>query len=136
MGMPRPQGSGTVAITSVGRHARLHLPQRLSIIGMSKQPTEEASPMSISYERDQQWFTLHPTSHQYHRLPRPQEWPTVCVPPDAIVTVHFINAQCLVRVLALPNGPRLAEAIDTNPASGALSMHRALDARKPRRVAM
>ncbi len=92
--------------------------------------------MSTSYERDQQWFTLHPTSYQYCRLPRPQEWPNVCVPPDAVVTVHYINTRCTVRVLALPDGPRLAEAVDTDPAQAMLPLRRVLDARTPRRVAM
>ena len=92
--------------------------------------------MSTSYEPDQQWFTLHPTSHQYQRAPFASEWPDVPVPPDAIVTVHYINARCTVRVLARPKGRRVAEAFDTDPAQAELPLRRALDARRPRRVAL
>lgn len=93
-------------------------------------------PMSTSYEHDQQWFTLHPTSHQYQRSPFASEWPDVAVPPDAIVTVHYINARCLVRVLTRAKGRRVAEAFDTDPAQVELPLRRALDARRPRRVAL
>jgi hypothetical protein len=87
--------------------------------------------MFTSYERDQQWFVLHPTMHQYQGLPRPEEWFHVSVPPDAIVTVHYINARCTVRVLAVPHGPRLAEAVDTDPTWTMVSMRRSLDTRVP-----
>ncbi len=90
--------------------------------------------MSTSYEHDQQWFTLHPTSHQYQRAPLAYEWPDVSVPPDAIVTVHLINARCTVRVLARPKGRRVAEALDTDPSWTLASVHRSLDARVPPRV--
>jgi hypothetical protein len=39
----------------------------------------------------------------------------LAVPPDAIITVHLINARCTVRVLALPAGPRLAGGLDPAP---------------------
>ncbi len=90
--------------------------------------------MFTNYERDQQWFTLHPTNQQYHRLPRPEEWPNVCVPRDAVVTVHFINAHCIVRVLAQPEGRRVAEAIDTDPTWAMVSGRRSLDARVSQQV--
>lgn len=70
--------------------------------------------MDSVYEYDQQWFALHPTTHQYQRAPLPAEWPAVDVPPAAVVTVHQINAHCTVRVLAIPKERRLAEAIDTD----------------------
>jgi len=92
--------------------------------------------MSTSYEHDQQWFTLHPTSHQYQRAPFASEWPDVTVPSDAIVTVYYINARCLVRVLTRAKGRRVAEAFDTDAAQAELPLRRALDARRPRRVSM
>jgi hypothetical protein len=92
--------------------------------------------MPTSYEHDQQWFTLHPTRHQYQRAPFAYEWPGVAVPPDAVVTVHYINARCTVRVLAPPKGRRVAEVLDTDPTQDVLPLRRALDARSPWRVAM
>ncbi len=83
-----------------------------------------------TYALDQQWFQFHPKVHQYQRPPQPDEWPNLAIPPDAVVTVHFINQQCLVRVLASPQGPRLAEAVDTDPTQDA-SLGRALEERLP-----
>ncbi len=57
--------------------------------------------------------------HQYQRAPIAQEWPDLLVPPQAVVTVHLINAHCTVRVLGLPHGPRLAEVLDTDPTRAA-----------------
>jgi hypothetical protein len=71
--------------------------------------------MFTSYEHDRQWFTLHPSMHHYQRAPIAHEWPDLSVPPQAVVTVHLINAHCTVRVLGVPHGPRLAEVLDTDP---------------------
>jgi hypothetical protein len=70
--------------------------------------------MFTSYEHDRQWFTLHPSIHQYQRAPFTQEWPDLSVPAQAVVTVHLINTRCTVRVLGVPDGPRLAEELDTD----------------------
>ncbi len=72
--------------------------------------------MPTVYERDLQWFLCHPTTYRYQRAPLPHEWPDWLVPPDAVVTVHLINGRCILRVLALPAGPPLAEALDIDPA--------------------
>ena len=71
--------------------------------------------MSTVYDHDLRWFVHHPTAYCYQRPPLPHEWPDLVVPPDAVVTVHLINHRCIVRVLALPGGPRLAEVLDTDP---------------------
>ncbi len=73
--------------------------------------------MPTVYEHDLGWFVQHPTAFCYHRPPLPHEWPDLVVPPDAVVTVHLINARCTLRVLAMPHGPRLAEALDSDPAA-------------------
>jgi hypothetical protein len=78
--------------------------------------------MFTSYDRDQQWFTLHPTIHQYQRAPFAYEWPDLLVPPQAVVTVHLINPHCTVRVLGVPHGPRLAEVLDTDPTHAVLTV--------------
>ncbi len=69
------------------------------------------------YHLDQAWFAQYATIQRYERAPLPYEWPDLPVPPDAVMTVHLINAHCTVRVLAVPHGPRLAEvSIPTRPA--------------------
>jgi len=84
--------------------------------------------MPTVYAHDHAWFVRHPLAYRYQRPPLPDEWPELEVPPDAIVTVHLINARCTVRVLAVPGKPRLAEAIDTDPLQVVLSPRRSLDA--------
>ena len=90
--------------------------------------------MPTVYEHDLQWFLLHPTAYRYQRPPLIAEWPDLTVPPDAIVTVHLINARCTVRVLAVPGRPRLAEALDTDPHYTVVSPHQSLHAGRPRHV--
>ncbi len=76
--------------------------------------------MFTSYKHDRQWFTLHPSLHQYQRAPFAYEWPDLLVPPQAVVTVHLINPHCTVRVLGVPHEPRLAEVLDTDPTHAVL----------------
>jgi hypothetical protein len=90
--------------------------------------------MPTVYALDHQWFVRHPTTYRYQRSPVHAEWPDLDVPPDAIVTVHLINARCTVRVLAVPGKPRLAEVIDTDPHWTSVSPRRSLTARMPEHV--
>ena len=71
--------------------------------------------MQSPYHIDRTWFVTHPTSLRYQRPPLAEEWQEFPIPQNAIVTVHLINDRCTVRVLEVPQGPRLATAIDTDP---------------------
>lgn len=69
--------------------------------------------MGIPYQLDQTWFNDHPRQHMYQRPPFPEEWQHFSIPHEAVVTVHWINARCTVRVLKLPDGKKVATLLDT-----------------------
>ncbi len=69
--------------------------------------------MDRAYHIDRAWFGTHPREHRYRRIPLANEWEEFPIPQEAVVTVHLINDRCTVRVLEIPDGARLATALDT-----------------------
>lgn len=69
-----------------------------------------------SISSDQAYFAAHKTKGEYVRAPLPNEFTGMVIPPEARVRVFLINGRTLVKALELPNGERLATALEVDRA--------------------